>query len=868
MFSSLNDKQGIEGWQSASQMPIILTPPFHPAFGVSSVILHVRNLRRVILGLTAFTATTFLTDSVLACDAMISVTPTAVALSGNFSEAQLLVASSAAEGLVDKRSADLTTVAKYETSDEKIVAVSTFGRLLAVGNGMATVTVTHGDQSQSVAVTVSGVEEQPAISFDTHIRPIISRLGCNAGACHASQFGKGGFVLSVVGFDPDMDYKSIVRDRQQRRVTLVQPEDSLLLKKPTLAVAHGGGKKLDVGSTPYNTLLAWLKSGAPGPKADAAVVKRISVEPKERIAVPEATQQLRVLAEYSDGSTRDVTGWAKFDSTDDAVLSVTANGLVTVEGRGQAPIMVRFEGQADIAMFVSPYGPEPDLTDWQNNNFVDEFAATKFRELGIAPSGLCDDSTFIRRAFLDAIGTLPTPDQVRSFVSDQNLQKRQVLIDSLLGLTGNPDLDRFNDQYSALWTLKWSDLLRNTSNGAAADEQRMWAMHNWIRDSFRTNKPFDQFVREIITAKGSIFSSGPANYYKINDNSADLAEATAQLFLGARLQCAKCHHHPFEKYSQADYYAFSAFFSRVGNKNSEEFGLFGRETVVMVKSSGDVRHPRTGKVLKPKPLEGDEIDHDLDRRIPLAAWLTSKDNRDFARSVVNRYMSYLLGRGLVEPVDDMRATNPPTNPAMMEGLTDHFINSNFDLKQLVRAIMSSRLYQLQSQPTMENVSDNKFYTHFKVKRISAEPLLDAIDAVTASPTKFKGLPPGTRAIELPDGEYPDHFLNTFGKPRRVSVCECERMPDENLGQALHTLNGDIIATKLSSKSGRVASLIASQKTDAEIVAALYLVTLSRDQSDAETKAALEFLPEAASRQEFFEDLLWTLINSKQFLFVR
>ena len=326
--------------------------------------------------------------------------------------------------------------------------------------------------------------------------------------------------------------------------------------------------------------------------------------------------------------------------------------------------------------------------------------------------------------------------------------------------------------------------------------------------------------------------------------------------------------HKFDPISQADYYAFSAFFSRVGNKNSEEFGLFGRETVVMVKSAGDVRHPRTGKLLKPRPLDGEEIDHELDRRIPLAEWLTSKDNREFSRSVVNRYMSYLLGRGLVEPVDDMRATNPPTNPAMMEALTDHFIAGNFDLKQLVRVIMSSRLYQLQSQPTTENVSDNKFYTHFKVKRLSAEPLLDAIDSVTASQTKFKGLPPGTRAIELPDGEYPDHFLNTFGKPRRVSVCECERMPDENLSQALHTLNGDIIATKLSSKSGRVATLLASQKTDTEIIQELYLVALNRNPAEAETKAALDFLPEAGSRQEFFEDLLWTLINSKQFLFVR
>jgi hypothetical protein len=852
-------------WQTGIKKPIISIPPFYPAFGVPAVTGRLCTLLHC-LSLACILAVP--TSPIFAADGKLIVTPTEVVLAGNFSEAQLLAASASDDGSVGKQSADLTTAVKYSSSDEKIVAVSAAGRLLAVGNGMATVTITHGDQTQSIAVTVSGVEEQPKVGFDSHIRPIISRLGCNAGACHASQFGKGGFVLSVVGFDPDMDYNAIVRDRQQRRVTMVQPEESLVLKKPTLAVAHGGGKKLVVGSTPYNTLLAWLKAGAPGPKVDAPAIRKIAVEPKERIASPEETQQLRVIAQYSDGTSKDVTGWAKFDSTDDSVLSVTQDGLVTVEGRGQAPIMVRFEGQADIAMFVSPYGPAPDLKDWQNNNFVDEFAAAKFRELGITPSGLCDDSTFVRRAFVDAIGTLPTSDQTRAFVADQDPAKRQKLVDALLGLTGNPDLDRYNDQYAAVWTLKWSDLLRNTSNGDASDEQRMWAMHNWIRDSFRINKPFDQFVKELITAKGSIFSSGPASYYKINNNSADLAEATAQLFLGARLQCAKCHHHPFEKYSQADYYAFSAFFSRVGNKNSEEFGLFGRETVVMVKSAGDVRHPRTGKVLKPKPLDGDEVDHDLDRRIPLAAWLTSKDNRDFSRSVVNRYMSYLLGRGLVEPVDDMRATNPPTNPAMMEALTDHFISSNFDLKQLVRVIMSSRLYQLQSQPTLENVSDNKFYTHFKVKRISAEPLLDAIDVVTASPTKFKGLPPGTRAIELPDGEYPDHFLNTFGKPRRVSVCECERMPHENLGQALHTLNGDIIATKLSNKSGRVASLLATQKTDAEIVQELYLVTLSRDPSEAETKAALEFLPEAASRQEFFEDLLWTLINSKQFLFVR
>lgn len=800
-------------------------------------------------------------------DSNISVSPPELSLRGSFAEAQLLVAAHAGDQMPDKTSADLTHRATYQSSDNAIATVSATGRVTSVGNGTAQLTVSVDGQSHVVPVTVSEIGDAPTAEFDTHIRPIISRMGCNAGACHASQFGKGGFVLSVVGFDPDLDYNSIVRDRQQRRVSLVQPAESLLLMKPTMQVPHGGGKKLNVDSTAYRALLAWLSNGAPGPVADAAVVKRLSVAPKERIASPDETQQLQVVAEYNDGTQRDVTAWAKFDSTDDAVLSVTPDGLVTVEGRGQAPIMVRFEGQADIAMFASPYGPPPELADWQDQNFIDGHAAAKFRELGIAPSAVCDDATFLRRAFLDAVGTLPSPEQATAFVNDADPAKRTRLVDSLLGLTGDPALDRYNDLYAAVWTLKWSDLLRNSSSGVATDEQRMWAMHNWIRNSFRENKPFDEFVREMIVAKGSIFSNGPASYYKINANSADLAESTAQLFLGVRLQCAKCHHHPFEKYSQADYYAFSAFFSRVGNKNSEEFGLFGRETVVMVKSTGDVRHPRTGNVMTPRSLDSTEADHPLDRRIPLADWLTSPDNRDFARSVVNRYMGYLLGRGLVEPVDDMRATNPPSNPALMEALTDHFIDSGFDLKQLVRVIMTSRLYQLQSQPTELNASDEKFYTHYKVKRLPAEQLLDAVDVVTGSPTKFKGLPPGTRAIELPDGEYPDHFLVTFGKPKRVSVCECERMPDENLGQALHTLNGDIIAKKLGDKSGRIAKLLAAEPDDVAVIGQLYLTALGRPPSEAETQSAIQFRTETPGRQEFFEDLLWSLINSKSFLFV-
>ncbi len=640
----------------------------------------------------------------------------------------------------------------------------------------------------------------------------------------------------------------------------------LFLLKPTMQVPHGGGKRLDKDSVDYQILAAWLKNGAPAPTKDAAKATAIRVTPRRRICTPKDSQQLRVEATYSDGRTRDVTAWAKFDTLDDAVVQITPEGLASTSGRGQAAVMVRFMGQADMATFVVPFAESVELAGWKNQNFVDELASAKFQELGLEPSPLCDDATFLRRAFLDAIGTLPTPEQTREFIASNDPGKRDKIIDQLLGLTGDPAKDIYNDQYAATWTLKWSDLLGNKSQ--TLGEQGMWALHNWIKESFRTNRPFDEFVRELVTAKGSIYSNGPANYYRINGNATDLAESTAQLFLGVRLGCAKCHHHPFEKYSQGDYYGFAAFFSRVGTKNSEDFGLFGRESVVLVKSSGSVRHPRTGQVMEPTPLEGKPVTHDLDLRIPLAQWLTSKENTQFARSVVNRYVGYLLGRGLVEPIDDMRATNPPSNEELLESLTKEFIGSGYDLKHLVRTIMRSRLYQLSSLPTPANRADSKFYSHYHVKRIAAEPLLDAVDAVTGQQTKFKSLPVGTRAIELPDAEYPNYFLTTFAKPRRASVCECERMPDENLAQALHTLNGDILAGKIADANGRVAMLLKAKKPHEEIVEELYLAALCRLPSDEEQAASRELLKQSPNPKEFYEDLLWALMNSKQFLFVR
>ena len=800
-----------------------------------------------------------------AAEEPLRVTPNQVELVGNWDRAQLLVTKVDKSGQFSASSSDATAEAKYASSNPAVATVNERGQLVAVGNGETIVEVRVGDWRGEANVTVKDVSADPTIQYMKQVRPILSKAGCNMGACHASQYGKGGFKLSVFGFEPSKDWTAMVRDQLQRRVNFVQPDRSLLLLKPTMQIPHQGGLRLKKGSVDYQLLVAWLKSGAAKPDSKAPKVTDLQVTPTHRVIEVNGRQQLRVIATYDDDTVRDVTALAQYDSMDEGLMAVDRQGQVTILGTGQAPIMVRFDGQATISTFVIPFGEKAELADWKSNNYVDEAAQAKFQELGLDPSPLCDDSTFVRRAFLDCIGSLPTIAETKAFLESKDPKKREQLIDQLLGLTGDPKLDIYNDRYASHWTLKWSDLIRNSTNNLG--EQGMWALHNWIRESMRTNKPFDQFVRELVTAKGSIYMNGPANYFRINSKTEELTEATSQLFLGIRLECAKCHHHPFEEYSQGDYYGLSAYFSRVALKSSQEFGLFGREQVVVVKSSGDVKHPKTGKVLLPTPLGGEPEDHLLDRRIPLASWLTSKDNSWFAQSVTNRYVGYLLGRGLVHPVDDLRSTNPASNVAMMDALTADLVKHQFDLKHLIRTIMVSRLYQLESIPTKQNSADRRFYSHYRVKRLAAEPLLDAIDQVTGVKTKFKNLPLGTLAIDLPDANYPNYFLRTFGKPKRVSVCECERSPDENLGQALHTLNGDTIAKKIADKNGRLAKLIEAKKEQAEIVEEIFLAALCRYPSDAEKKACQEIVEQAGSPLEGYQDVMWAILNLKRFIFV-
>ncbi|MFM7160060.1 MAG: DUF1549 domain-containing protein, partial [Planctomycetaceae bacterium] len=467
-----------------------------------------------------------------------SVEPASVTLPGNFERVQLLVRETLPADQPATRAQDFTPVAKYVSENPQVATVSPQGNIQAVGNGSTVVRVEVEGVVKPIAVEVTGVVENPAVGFTQQVLPILSKAGCNGGACHASQHGKGGFTLSVMGYDPPADRNAIVRDRMQRRINLLEPAASLLLRKPLLDVPHGGGRRLTAGSNDHRILQAWIAAGAPEPQATAPKIDKLLVTPSDRVGPVGLKQQLRVVALDSAGVSRDVTAWARFDSMDEAVVTVTPDGVVTAVGRGQAPVMIRYEGQAQIAMVVVPFAESVDLTGWQSVNFVDDLAAAKFRELGLAPAGVCDDATFIRRAFLDALGSLPSRDEVQAFLASPDPDKRHKLVDRLLGF--DPADNRYNDRYAAWWALKWADLIRNSSRQLG--DQGMWALHNWLKESFRTNKPFDQFVRELVTAKGSIFSHGPANYFRIASNAPDLAEATAQLFLGTRLACAKCHH--------------------------------------------------------------------------------------------------------------------------------------------------------------------------------------------------------------------------------------------------------------------------------------------------------------------------------------
>ncbi len=700
----------------------------------------------------------------------------------------------------------------------------------------------------------SMVSAEEPVNFVTEVVPILTKSGCNSGACHGAQHGRGGFRLSLFGFDPQFDYDQIVRSNEGRRVVVSDPERSILLAKPSLVMEHGGGERLKLSGAHYEKVRQWLADGAPEPTGKEPTVTKLEVSPAARVLEPNQQQQLTVTAIWSDGRREDVTTTTLFDSLNDAVAGVTAAGLVTAKAAGETHVMVRFAGHAVVMQVSLPFAKLTNFPAIPANNFIDDKLIAKWKQLGLVPSPLATDAEFLRRLYLDAIGTLPTPEEARAFVADQSADKRVKAIDTVLN----------RPEFVDWWSLKWGDLLR--IDRTAMQEKGMWSFHNWVRAQLRDGKKVDEFVRDIVTAEGSTFTDGPVNFYKTGRNADDWAETASQVFLGVRVQCAKCHTHPFEKWTQADYYGLAAFFVRVGQKNSQEFGIFGRESVLYLLPTGDARHPRKGGVVKPKPFDGPEMEDEFDRRKKLADWMTAPDNKLFARNIVNRFWGYLMGRGLVEPLDDMRATNPASNPELLDSLAADFVKSKFDLKHLLRTIFASRAYQLSSAVTDGNKADgsNTHFTRFTVKRLTAEQMADALDFATGTREKYIGVPLGTRAIQLPDTQYRSYLMDTFGRPARQITCECERTTKPNIAQALHLLNGDFLNKKIADKTGRIEKL-AMTKT-ATAIEELYLVTLSRSPSADEVAKAEGWVKSAPTVKEGLQDLLWVLVNSKEFLF--
>jgi hypothetical protein len=700
------------------------------------------------------------------------------------------------------------------------------------------------------------------VSFELDVLPVLTKAGCNAGACHGKARGQNGFQLSLLGFDRDYDYAAIVQEARGRRVFPADPERSLLLLKPTAQMPHGGGRRLQVGDAGYEVLLRWIVEGTPRHDAVIRTLQRIAVEPAECILAPRDRQSLQVTAYYSDGSVRDVTGLTTFQSNESAIAAVNTDGLIKAGTiPGEAAIMARFMEQFAVCNVLIPLPesvPDEVYAPLPRASFIDGHVWEKLRRLGITPSEPAGDATFLRRASLDVIGRLPTAEEVRAFLADASPNKRSALIDQLLE----------RPEYADYWANKWADLLR--PNPYRVGIKAVYNLDAWLRDAFRKNKPYDQFVREIVTAQGSTFRDGPVTVFRDRREPAEITPMVSQLFLGIRLECAKCHHHPFEVWGQDDFYSLAAYFARIGRKGTGVSPpISGSEEIVFTAPTGDVKHPLMGKVLPPRPLFGKAgpLEADRDPRQALADWIVSDDNPYFARVIVNRVWADLMGRGLVEPVDDLRATNPASNGPLLDALAQHFREQKYDLKKLLKAIMTSYVYGLSSTPTARNQADTRNFSRHYRQRLRAEVVLDAISDVTQVPETFAAMPPGSRAVELWTFRSQSVFLDSFGRPDPNQDPPCERTSDTTVVQALHLMNAPNLHRKITSDTGRAATLAASSRSPAQIVEELYALCYARRPSTEEMAICLKVFEEkGTSRRQAIEDLLWSLLNTPEFLF--
>jgi hypothetical protein len=754
---------------------------------------------------------------------------------------------------------DLTREASF-TPGDGCVKADEKGFVYPLKDCQTKLVVSASGFKAELAVTVRAFGHPQPISFVRDVEPILNKVGCTAGTCHGAAKGKNGFKLSLRGYDPDFDYDRLIHDVSGRRFNRADPARSLMLLKPTAEVPHGGGQRFDTDSAYYKTILQWISEGVPFGDAKAAKVTELEVTPSDiMMHKPNLSQQMGVVAHYADGSTRDVTREASYSSNTPSIAEVTQEGLVTSSRKGEAAILVRYEG--DFVTVNTTILPEKSGFKWvqlPQYDYVDEAIDRKLQRLRILPSELCSDVEFIRRASLDLIGVPPTPEEIRAFLNDKaaSQAKRARLVDQLMA----------RPEFVDHWSLKWGDLLK--SNRKYLGAKGLWRFRDWIRQSVAENEPYDKFVFELLTARGSTYDNPAANYFLTADQPNTEMENTTQLFLGVRFVCAHCHDHPFEQWTNKQYFELSAFFARVGIKD----GARTLEKVVYDEGEGEIKFPKTGKVAAPAfPYGQPRIDVSTPegRRQLLGEWLTSKENPYFGKAIVNRVWSYFLGRGIIEPVDDIRSSNPPVNPELLAAMNSDFIKHNFDLRYLMRTIVNSRTYQLSTRSNEWNADDDTNFSHAMPRRLTAEELMDAVSVATGSRMIFKGIPKNFLAEELPDSQVEaGGFLDLFGRPQRESSCECERRSEVSLKQALNLINGETVADAVADSDGRVAKLVIAGAPDQQVVEELYLASLSRMPTPDEYRQAESYLNHGKNRAERAQDLEWALLNSYAFLFNR
>jgi hypothetical protein len=778
----------------------------------------------------------------------VKVFPTEVHLGTKQDRQSIVVQATYADGATR----DVTKDASFSLGNKALARLEK-DTLYPATDGKTELQVKFSGKSLVVPVTVESAKVERPISFRLDVIPALTKSGCNSGACHGSSRGKDGFRMSLFGYDPDGDYQRITREQIGRRVNLAIPEESLLIEKGLGAVPHTGGERFKKGDEIYNTLMRWLQAGAPKDETNVAKVTGIDIMPKAAVLEGQgASQKFMVRAKYSDGTDRDVTSLAVFISNNEPAAKVLDGGLVTAGQRGESFVMARFDtfsvgSQVIVVPKNAPYKFPDDVAEY---NYVDTLVHAKLKKLRITPSGLCDDATFIRRLYLDITGTLPTAQEVTAFVEEPSAGKRDQLIDELL--------DR--KEFAELWVMKWAELLQIRSRQDQFSYKAALSYYNWLQDKMLNNVPIDKIVQDLITASGSTFKNPAANYYQVQTDTLKTAENTAQVFMGMRVQCAQCHNHPFDRWTMNDYYSFAAFFPQVGRKQGED----PRETIIFDKGDGDVKHPVGNKTMKPKFLGGDvpEI-NGHSRREVLAKWIASPDNPYFAKNLANIVWAHFMGKGIIDPVDDVRISNPPSNPELLDALAGKFTEYGYNFKRFVKDICSSRTYQLSTRANESNALDDRNFAKASIRRMRAEVLFDCISQVTDTKNKFQGLPRGARAVQIADGNVTSYFLTTFGRATRESVCSCEVKTEPNLSQALHLLNGSTTNEKI--KEGGVIKALLKDKAPPQIVDDLYLRCLGRKPGPQELEKVNGFMKDGKP-EDVLNDLFWSLLNSKEFIF--